>query len=178
MDDKKNGIEQVKLSKSQDIIKGGAPPAICITFKIVGELREGFHQKSWEKAYNRHDNVFRMKIAVELKSNRRLIYKIEFVRKAILFWTRSPKIPYRIWASIFEGHTPFYPQTIEEARSLLFDVNKEIELNHNNLKLGTNNVLAYISVSWGKHDYTEQTHMHATSNEIELVRSGQTNASS
>ena len=177
MDDKKNGINQVKLTKSHKTSKVGSPVVVSLTFKIVGELRETFHPKSWEKAYNLHDNVFRMKIHVELKSNRRQIHRLEFVRKAILFWTRSPKIPDRIWVSIVEGQIPFYPQTVEEAKSLLFDVNKEIELNHNNLKLGTNNVLAYIRVSWGKHNYTEQTNIKATSNEIEVTGTNQLNTS-
>jgi hypothetical protein len=177
LDDKKNGIDQVELSKSEESTKEGSQPVIRLTFKIVGELREAFHQKSWEKAYNLHDNVFRMKIVVELKSHRRLIHKSEFVRKAILFWTRSPKIPHRIWASIVEGQTPFYPQTVEEARSFLFDVNKEIQLNQEDLKIGTNNVMAYIRISWGKHQYTEQVSINATSNEIEVIGTDQKNTS-
>jgi hypothetical protein len=177
LNDKKNGINQIKLTKSHETTKVGSPVVVNLTFKIVGELRETFHPKSWEKAYNLHDNVFRMKIHVELKSNRRQIHSLEFVRKAILFWTRSPKIQDRIWASIVEGQTPFYPQTVEEAKSLLFDVNKEIELNHKSLKLGTNNVLANIRVSWGKHNYTEQTNIRATSNEIEVAVTNQMNTS-
>jgi hypothetical protein len=177
LDDKKNGIDQVELSKSQESRKEGSSLVVRLDFKIVGELREAFHQRSWEKAYNLHDNVFRIKIIVELKSHRRLIHKLEFVRKAILFWTRSPKIPHRIWASIIEGQTPFYPQTVEEARSLLFDVNKEIELNHQDLKWGRNSIMAYIRVSWGKHQYTEHANIHATSNEIEFAGTDQNDTS-
>src|SRR2546421_321372 len=81
--------------------------------------------------YNIHDNAFRMTIEVDLKSGRKTILPLKFIRKAVLFWTRSPKIPYRIWVSIIKDDIPFYPSTVEEARSLLFDVNKVIEVNGN-----------------------------------------------
>ena len=78
-----------------------------------------------------------MTIEVDLKSGRNTILPLKFIRKAVLFWTRSPKIPYRIWVSIIKDDIPFYPLTVEEARSLLFDVNKVIEVNGNDLNSGS-----------------------------------------
>jgi hypothetical protein len=92
------------------------------------------------------------------------------VRKAALFWTRNPKIQYRIWVTIVKDDTPFYPLTIEEAQSLLFDVNKVIELSGSDLDSGEHKLYAEIRVSWGKHDYTDPTEIKGRSNEIELMR--------
>ena len=111
-----------------------------------------------------------MTIEVEIKSGRKTVLPVKFVRKAALFWTRNPKIPYRIWVSIVKDDTPFYPLEIEEARSLLFDVNKVIELSGNVLDSGIHKLHAEIKVSWGKHDYTEPTEIKGRSNEIELMR--------
>jgi hypothetical protein len=111
-----------------------------------------------------------MTIEVDIKSGRRTVMPIKFVRKAALFWTRNPKIPFRIWVSIVKDDAPFYPLTEEEAKSLLFDVNKVIELSGSDLDSGTQKLYADIHVSWGKHDYTDPTEIKARSNEVELVR--------
>jgi hypothetical protein len=111
-----------------------------------------------------------MTIEVDIKSGRKTILPIRFVRKAALFWTRNPKIPYRVWISIVKDDTPFYPLEIEEAKSTLFDVNKVIELSGNDLDSGTHKLYAEIRVSWGKHEYTEPAEIKAKSNEIDLMR--------
>jgi hypothetical protein len=111
-----------------------------------------------------------MTIEVDVKSGRKTVLELKFVRKAALFWTRNPKIPHRIWVSIVKDETPFYPLTIEEAQSLLFDVNKVIELSGSDLDSGSHRLHADIRVSWGKHDYTEATEIKAKSNELDLMR--------
>src|SRR3712207_9395693 len=97
-----------------------------------------------------------MKIEIDLKSGRRRIALIKLVRKAALFWTRNPKIPYRIWVSIVKDDTPFYPLTEEEAKSLLFDVNKVIELKGSDFNSGAHRLYTDIKVSWGKHVRSEE----------------------
>jgi hypothetical protein len=111
-----------------------------------------------------------MTIEVDLKSGRKTVMPIKLVRKAALFWTRNPKIPYRIWVSIVKDDAPFYPLTEEEAKSLLFDINKVIELSGSDLDSGNLKLYADIHVSWGKHDYTKPTEIKGRSNELELVR--------
>jgi len=130
--------------------------SLDLNFNIDGNIREAFNPRMWEFAYNKHDNLFMMSILVTLKEGRRKISQIKFIRKAPLFWTRSPKIPFRIWVSIIKDDTPFYPHTVEEAKSLLFDLNKTIEIHPIDLKRGNHNIYADIKVSWGKHYYTEQ----------------------
>jgi hypothetical protein len=163
-------ITEAILSKSQDSVKFNQPLTLSLSFKVDGSIRQAFDQKNWERAYNKHDNGFRMTIEVDLKSGRRTIVPVKFVRKAALFWTRNPKIPYRIWVSIVKDETPYYPLVIEEAKSLLFDVNKVIELNGSDLASGTHKLHAEIRVSWGKHEYTEPTEIKGRSNEVELMR--------
>jgi hypothetical protein len=163
-------ISDATFSKSQDSVKADQPLTLSLSFKIGGAIREAFSQENWERAYNKHDNGFRMTIEIDVKSGRKLVMPIKFVRKAALFWTRNPKIPHRVWVSIVKDDTPYYPLTIEEAQSLLFDVNKVIELSGSDLDSGAQRLHAEIRVSWGKHDYTEATEIKARSNDLDLMR--------
>lgn len=163
-------IAGATLAKSQDSVKSGQPLTLSLNFKVDGAIREVFSQKNWERAYNKHDNGFRMTIEVDLKSGRKTVMPIKFVRKAALFWTRNPKIPYRIWVSIVKDDAPFYPLAEEEAKSLLFDVNKVIELSGSDLESGAQKLYSDIRVSWGKHDYTEPGEIKGRSNDVELIR--------
>ena len=165
-----NFIDGAILSKSQISVRPDQPLTMSLSFRIEGSIRDAFSQKNWERAYNKHDNGFLMKIEIDLKSGRRRIALIKLVRKAALFWTRNPKIPYRIWVTIIKDDTPFYPLTEEEAKSLLFDVNKVIELKGSDFDSGTHKIYTDIKVSWGKHIYTEPNEIKGKSNDIELMR--------
>lgn len=135
-----------------------------LSFKIDGNIRDLFNPKVWEAAYDKHDKSFRMSIAVALKLQRTKILLAKITRKTSIFWTRSPKIPYRIWVLIIRDYDAFYPKTIEEAKSLMFDVNKVIELGTNDFSPGDNTIYADIAVSWGRHYYTEPTQISIVSN--------------
>lgn len=164
-------IVDAKLSRLQDKEKKGESLTLSLSFKIHGNIREVFDQKNWERAYNIHDNIFRITIEISLKDGRKAVLQNKFVRKAILFWTRSPKIPFRIWVSIIKDDTPFYPTTVEEAKSLLFDINKFIELNGYDFKRGSREFSTDIKVSWGKHFYTNPTVITGRSNTVSIIRS-------
>ena len=142
-------ISEIVLAGKQDKVKASGIFTLSLGFKIMGKLRDTFDQKTWERAYNRYDNVFRINIEVVIKSGRRNILAVRYFRKAILFWTRNPKIQYRIWVTIIKDDIPFYPISVEEARSLLFDVDEILELKSDDLRLG-NNKLAHISLFHGE----------------------------
>ncbi len=161
-------ISGATLEKSHDTVRADQPLTLSLSFKVDGAIRKAFSQINWEKAYNKHDNIFRMTITVDIKSGRKVIVPLKFVRKAALFWTRNPKISHRIWISIVKDDTPFYPLSEEEAKSLLFDINKVIELSTNELASGMHRLSADIRVNWGKHEYTEPFEVSARSNEVEL----------
>ena len=163
-------IDGPTLTKAHDSVRPDQPLTLSLSFRIKGSIREAFSQKNWERAYNKHDNGFLMRIEINLKSGRGKIATIKLIRKAALFWTRNPKLPYRIWVSIIKDDMPFYPLTEEEAKSLLFDVNKVIELKGSDLNSGTHKIYAEMRVSWGKHVYTEPNEVRGKSNHIELIR--------
>jgi hypothetical protein len=163
-------LSQVTLEKSQDSVKKDQPLTLSLGFKVEGAIREAFTQKNWERAYNKHDNAFRMTIEVNLKAGRKTIMPLKFVRKAAFFWTRNPKIPHRIWVSIVKDDSPHYPLSVEEAQGLLFDVQRVIEREGTAMESGQHQIVADVRVSWGKHEFTQSQEISGRSNEIQLTR--------
>ena len=156
----RSSISDIKLGTSHESIRSNETLRLSLGFNIDGLIREIFSQKNWERAYDKHDNAFRLSVLLDVMVGRKSIDEIKFVRKAILFWTRNPKLSYRVWISVIKDETPYYPLTVEEAKSLLFDVTKTIELESNNLKKGENQIQIDITVSWGRHLYTEPLELH------------------
>ena len=58
MTNEKSAIGEVLLEKSADKFSMGDNITINVKFSVTGGLREAFNEKNWEKAYNKHDNVF------------------------------------------------------------------------------------------------------------------------
>jgi hypothetical protein len=163
-----NKIENVRLISPRTELDSEKRVTFRIAFTIGGKIREVFDQKSWERAYNLHDNLFRIKIDIDLKSGFRKLAHSGSLRKASLFWTRNPKLPYRIWIQIMKDDTTYYPSNIEEARSLLFDVEKDIALDASQIGIGKKDVHAQIRVWWGKHQYTPSCELKSKTNKISL----------
>jgi hypothetical protein len=149
-------------------LKHGDQMLFRIIFNIEDEVRQAFDQRSWERAYNLHDNLFRIKIDIELKSNRKTLAHLSSLHKASLFWTRNPNLPYRIWIFIIKDDATFYPSDVEEARSLLFDVEKELIVNTSQFDTNIHEVYAQIRVWWGKHNYTPSCELKAKTNKLSL----------
>jgi hypothetical protein len=165
-----SSISDIKISSSHDSIKSNEILTLSLSFNIDGSIRENFSQKNWERAYDKHDNGFRLTISLDLKVGRNSVDKAKFVRKAVLFWTRNPKLSYRVWVSVIKDETPHYPLKIEEAKSLLFDVTKTMELDSNKLKEGENEIHVSIKVSWGKHLYTDPFELHGETKVVKVKR--------
>jgi len=163
-----SSISDIKFGSSHDSIRSNEILTLSLSFNIDGLIRESFSQKNWERAYDKHDNGFRLTISLDLKAGRNSVDKAKFVRKAVLFWTRNPKISYRVWVSVIRDETPHYPLTIEEAKSLLFDVTKTMELDSNKLKEGDNEIQVAIKVSWGKHLYTDAVELRAETKVVKV----------
>lgn len=169
MTDSSNKIENPQLSTSRKEVKPNDQVAFRIDFKIEGKIRQVFDQKNWERAYNLHDNIFRIKIDLDLNSGSKKLLHIGSLRKASLFWTRNPKLPYRVWCLIVKDDTTFYPSSIEEVKSLIFDVEKEIMVNASQFDLGKQQIHAQIRVWWGKHYYTVPCELKAKTNKVSLL---------
>ncbi|MGH9979076.1 MAG: hypothetical protein ACRD8Z_25080, partial [Nitrososphaeraceae archaeon] len=85
------------------------------------------------------------------------------------FWTRNPKVPFRIWIFVVQEDMPLYPLSVEEAQSLMFDINKTIEVKEDQGgKSRDGDIHAEIRVSWGRHDFTEPVELSAKSNSTRL----------
>lgn len=165
-----SSISDIKIGSSHDSIRSNEILTLSLSFNIDGSIRENFSQKNWERAYDKHDNGFRLTISLDLNVGRNSVDKAKFVRKAVLFWTRNPKLSYRVWVSVIKDETPHYPLTIEEAKSLLFDVTKTMELDSNKLKEGENEIHVSIKVSWGKHLYTDPFELHGETKVVKVKR--------
>ena len=168
MSEEKDSLDNIVLttinnpSKSNDLI------SFSLSLKINGRIRKLFNQSLWEKAYNKFDNTFRITINVDLKSGNKILYSIKFIKKAVFFWTRNPRIPHRIWIFIVKDDSPFYPESEEEAKSLLFDIEKIIELQPSIISKKSSKIYANVKISWGRHNFTEPIKLEGKSNEEEI----------
>jgi hypothetical protein len=168
LNEEKDSLDNIVLSKITNQNKSNDLILFSLSLKINGKIRELFNQSLWEKAYNKFDNTFRITINVDLKSGNKILYSIKFVKKAVFFWTRNPRIPHRIWIFIVRDDSPFYPESEEEAKSLLFDIEKTIELNPSIITKKISKIYANVKISWGKHNFTEPTKLEGKSNEEEI----------
>ncbi len=165
-------IDNVTLKKSHEKSTGDNAIALSLNFTIKGRIRESFTQKNWEKAYDKQDNILRLTIKLDIKNNGQTIESKKLLRKAILFWTRNPKIQHRIWITVVKDEEPFYPLEEEEAKNLLFDFQKDLEMGLDKLKKGKNKVSITVNVSWGKHEYIEKNQIKKESNTEEIEITG------
>jgi len=168
LNEEKDSLDNIVLSKITNQNKSNDLIFFSLSLKINGRIRELFKQSLWEKAYNKFDNTFRITINVDLKSGNKILYSIKFVKKAVFFWTRNPRIPHRIWIFIVKDDSPFYPESEDEAKSLLFDIEKNIELNRSIITRKISKIYANVKISWGKHNFTEPTKLEGKSNEEEI----------
>jgi hypothetical protein len=65
---------------------------------------------------------------------------------------------------IVKDDTPFYPLEEEEARQLLFDFNKNIEIKPDALRKGKNDITVLVELSWGKHEFIDKNSLKKESN--------------
>lgn len=171
MEENVSYIDDLTLVKSNQEKQKEDSITFTLRFGLKGLIRNQLTQKNWEKAYNKHDNSLRITTNLKVKVNGRVIDTIKLVRKAIFFWTRNPKIDHRIWVMIVKDENPFYPLEEEEARKLLFNFEKEIEIERKYFKKGKNDITISVKLSWGKHDFIDKQGIEKELKieEIELV---------
>ena len=172
MNEDESFINNIVLKKSNEKPTGENAIALSLNFNIKGRIRESFTQKNWEKAYDKQDNILRLTIKLDIKNNGKTIESKKLLRKAILFWTRNPKIQHRIWITVVKDENPFYPLEEEEAKNLLFDFQKDLEIGLDKLKKGKNKISITVNVSWGKHGYIEKDQITKESNTEEIEITG------
>ncbi len=169
-------ISEISLEKSSDKFKESENVAVNVKFSITGELRQAFNEKSWERAYNKHDNVFKLKYGIKLYSGglrkREIGKPLDTYKKVALFWTRNPKLTQmaekKVWVQISRNFEPFIPKNQGEAQELLLDFDEKLHFNASELGIGKHKIGAEIYVSWLKHDYAEPFDQKIHSKEIEV----------
>ena len=172
----KNAISGVSLVKSSD--KPGIEDNVTINvkFSVTGALREAFNEKNWEKAYNNHDNTFKLRYGVKLHTSglrkKEIGKPLDTYKKVALFWTRNPKLTQmgekKVWVQISKNFEPSIPNSQSEAQQLFLDFDEKIQFNASELGVGKHKIGAEVYVSWFKHDYAEQFDETAHSKEIEI----------
>ena len=173
----KNAISEVILEKSPDKPKIDDNVAIGVKFSITGALREAFNEKNWEKAYNNHDNSFKLRYGVKLHTSglrkKEIGKPLDTYKKVALFWTRNPKLiqhmgEKKVWVQISKNFEPFIPKNQTDAQQMLLDFDEKIHFNASDLGVGKHKIGAEIHGSWFKHDYIEPFDETVHSKEIEI----------
>lgn len=172
----KNAIGEVLLEKSTDKFSENDNITINVKFSVVGGLREAFNEENWARAYNKHDNVFKLKYGVKLYSGglrkHELGMPLDTYKKAALFWTRNPKLTQmgekKVWVQISNNFEPHIPANQAEAQQLLLDFDEKIQIKGSELGAGRHKIGAEVYVSWFKHDYAEEFEAKSNSKEIEI----------
>ncbi|MDE1863190.1 MAG: hypothetical protein KGI33_09785 [Thaumarchaeota archaeon] len=175
MSEQKNTIGEVLLEKSADSFGVNDNITINVKFSVLGGLREAFNEKNWERAYNKHDNVLKLKYGVKLYSGglrKHEIGTLDTYKKAALFWTRNPKLTQmaekKVWVQISKNFEPRIPSTEAEAQQLLLDFDEKMDVKASDLGAGKHKIGAEVYVSWFKHDYAEEFDGKSSSKEIEI----------
>ena len=170
-------ISDIKLVKSKEEYTISDIIQINVQFSIQGDLRNAFNEENWTQAYNKNDVSFKMKYGIKLLSGgfrkKELGRTIDTYRKASIFWTRNPKLvnpmkDRRIWVQVAKNFEPFIRLSEEEVRQELFDFDERFVFKASDLGEGRHKISAETSVSWQKHDYTEQGSVKNNSKEVEL----------
>ncbi|NHI02754.1 hypothetical protein DYY67_1830 [Candidatus Nitrosotalea sp. TS] len=112
MANEKNTIDEVSLEKSVDKVTINDNIAINVKFSVTGGLREAFNEKNWERAYNKHDNVFKLKYGVKLYSGglrkRAIGTPLDTYKKALFSGHEIQSLPR--WQKRRSGYR--YPRTL------------------------------------------------------------------
>lgn len=170
-------IADIELGKDRDDFSLDEDVTITVKFSITGMIRDAFNEENWTKAYNKYDNLFKMKYGIKLVSGglrKRTVGKpIDTYRKASMFWTRNPKLvnpmkQKRVWVQVAKNFEPFIRLTEEEVKQEIFDFNETISFKASELGKGTHKIGAEVYASWQKHDYTDPDSTKNNSKEIEI----------
>jgi len=175
MTDPSTYFQHLSLSTEKDKVSLDDPLSFELKFSISGTLRDSFRQEVWESAWNQHDNTLRVRYDVEIYRKVGGILKSSIVkpkklgRKATLYWSRNPELPYRIWAMIIdENGRPSLPDDVEDARRSFFDGSLKFGLLGSDIGKGKHTIQAKIRTRWGKHSYIAQGDIRGATNKISL----------
>lgn len=173
----KNFISGLEIIKSKDEFALDENVILNVKFSLQGVLRNSFTEENWTKAYNKYDNLFKLKYGIKLTSGvlkkHQIGKPIDTYRKASIFWTRNPKLvnpmkERRVWVQVAKNFEPFIRLTENEVRQELFEFDEKMTFKASDLGSGDHKVGAEVYVSWQKHDYTEPDNVKEKAKEIAI----------
>jgi len=166
-------LSQIHLVADKKSYSTSETIRISASFKITGGLREAFHPDVWTVAWEDFDKILRLTLKTVLRSqgvvrSRKLGGSRKQVRKASFYWSRDPDLPYRIWAMIVPegGGPPQIPRSVEEAKSKMFDVEKEFQIPASALGAGSHRLVADVNAKWGRRSFIEKGEASSKSNPL------------
>ncbi len=163
-------IEGVSVSTDRSSYAENQTMRVNVGFRIVGGLREAFHPDVWTVAWEDFDKILRLTMRLSLNlqgglKSRRLAEIRKDVRRASFYWSRDPDLPYRIWAMIVpeDGGPPKIPRNVEDAKSAMFDVEKEFRIPASSLGAGRHRLVAEVRGKWGRRTFIEKGEVNSRS---------------
>lgn len=154
-------------------VRKGQPARLRLAFSIIGGLRDVFTPDVWELAYRSNDMMlaFRYTISVYRRGvgRRRVLGPLKMQKEARLYWTRNPMRTERIWMiAVDEDENVYRPTSVEDAKQLLFDFERELMIPGNELSVGENRLWAEVNLWWTRHVYAEKGGRRARSRETSV----------
>jgi hypothetical protein len=124
------------------------------SFQVLGDARILFRPDKWPNAYSWNGGRYTVKYTINVREDVRLGFD-----KSILDpfpYTRIATVvpdsshpPYQYWVRIqLEDGRTVVPNTVDEARSLMFDVNKSYKVNGATLGTGTHKLFSRVEAQW------------------------------
>ena len=172
-----NCIGDIELVKSKEEYSADETVTINVKFSVQGNIRESFNEKNWTDAYNKNDNVFKMKYGIKLTSGgfrkKELGKPVDSYRKASIFWTRNPKLvnpmkEKRVWVQVAKNFVPYVRLSEEEVQQELFDFDEKFTFKASELGQGKHKIGGEVFVSWQKHEYIDSDNTKSSTKEIEV----------
>jgi hypothetical protein len=156
-------LEGVSLIADKKSYSRSDTMAVNFEFRVVGGLREAFHPDVWTMAWEDSDKILGLTMGMSLRVRRglftrRLAEIKKEVRKASFYWSRDPDLSYRIWVMIVpeDGGPPKIPQSVEDAKAKMFDVEKMFSLPTSALGKGRHRLVGNAYASWGRRSFIEK----------------------
>ena len=170
-------ISNIQTLKDKEVYAVNDKITLNVKFSITGALRDSFTEENWTKAYEKYDNVFKLKYGIKLNKSglrKNSINEIDSYKKAAIFWTRNPKLvnpmkEKRIWVQVAKNFKPIIRLTEEEIREELFDFDEKIIVDAKELGTGKHKISAETYASWQKHDFIEKDEIKSQGKETEII---------
>ena len=172
----KTVLSEVRVIPQKREYPADEPVTLSLGFRVVGGLREAFTPDVWTTAWEENDKLVRltMKTSIVSVSGPFLVKEVastgKEVRKGKFYWSRNPDLPYRIWAAIIseDGSAPIIPENVEDAKSKMFDVVKEYQIQAGSLGKGSHRLAGKVAVSWGRRGFIDKGDAKGTSKDIQI----------